>query len=284
MLIDTHSHLHFKAYDADREAVHVRMRESGVKTITVGTAMNTSREAVAYADLHPDTWAAVGFHPDHVTNEHVDEGEGDVLSEPYDKNTLENLAASSTRVVALGETGLDFHYFAADAQPEDVTQMKDSQRRVFFEHAELAAKLDKTLIVHSRDAGDDMLLALQNIRTKHPNMRMVMHAFNGPWKEAQALLDLSCWLGIGGIVTFKPRKGVTPEDALSAVVQKMPRGRILLETDAPWLAPVPVRGERNEPAHVRHIAGHLAPLLGLDYETICQTTTLNAQTCFNMPF
>lgn len=281
LLIDTHSHLHFKSYDADREAVHLRMAEFGIKTITVGTAMNTSREAVAYAEKHEDVWAAVGYHPDHVTNKHEDEDEVGANAEPFDVKKLEVMAASSPKVVAIGETGLDFHYFDQN-QVDGLPKMKAAQRQVFLDHVGIAARHDKTLIIHSRDASEDMLEVLQKVRQEHPELRMVMHAFGGTWGEAQDLLDLGCWLGIGGIVTFKPRKGVAPEDFLSSIAQKMPLDRLLLETDAPWLAPVPVRGERNEPTHVRHIAKFVAELRSLDYESVCAQTTRNAMDCFKL--
>ena len=284
MLIDTHSHLHFKAYDADREAVHARMAEFGVKTITIGTAINTSREAVAYADVHPDVWAAVGFHPDHVTSEHMDESEGDVLAEPYNVEALERLVKSSPRVLALGETGLDFHYFSVDASESEIARLQSEQRQVFLEHAKLGAEYDKALIVHSRDAGVQMLEALQEVRTRYPNLRMVVHAFNGTGREASDILDLGCWLGIGGIVTFKPRKGLAPEDTLSAIAAKMPLHKLLLETDAPWLAPVPVRGERNEPTFVRHIAQHITEARGMALADVCNATTENAEACFKTNF
>lgn len=284
MLIDTHSHLHFKAYDADREAVHARMAEFGVKTITIGTAISTSREAVAYADVHPDVWAAVGFHPDHVTSEHMDESEGDVLAEPYNVEALERLVKSSPRVLALGETGLDFHYFSVDASESEIARLQSEQRQVFLEHAKLAAEYDKALIVHSRDAGVQMLEALQEVRTRYPNLRMVVHAFNGTGREASDILDLGCWLGIGGIVTFKPRKGLAPEDTLSAIAAKMPLHKLLLETDAPWLAPVPVRGERNEPTFVRHIAQHITEARGMALADVCNATTENAEACFKTNF
>ena len=279
MLIDTHSHLHFKSYDADREAVHMRMAEFGVKTITIGTALNTSRSAVAYADVHDDTWAAVGYHPDHVTSTFEDEDEVGALDEPYNVQELEQIAASSPRVIAIGETGLDYHHIEGDLETA-----KTKQHKVFLDHINLAAKLDKGLVVHMRDAGEDMLAMLQGVRRNHVNLRIVMHAFTGTWREATNLLDLGCYLGIGGIVTFKPRKTTLPEDTLESVVKKMPLERLLLETDAPWLAPVPVRGGRNEPTFVRHIAEHVAQVRGVDYEKICQKTTENANQAFATSF
>lgn len=279
MLIDTHSHLHFKSYDPTREAVHARMAEFGVKTITVGTAMNTSRDGAAYADRHGDTWAAVGFHPDHVTNDYEDDDETGALDEPFSIGELEKIAASSPRVIAIGETGLDYHRLEGE-----IEEKKQGQRKVFLEHADLAARLDKALIIHMRDAGDDMIAILSDIRTSNPSMRMVMHSFTGSWREASALLDLGCYLGLGGILTFKPRKGTAEADVLANIAGRAPLDRLLLETDAPWLAPVPVRGERNEPSHVRHVADALAKIRGIESEEIARLTTENASVAFKTNF
>lgn len=283
MLIDTHCHVHFGSYGSDREEVHQRMREFGVKAITVGTAMTTSKSAVEYADAFDDIWSAVGFHPDHVTNEHEDAEEGNVSDQPYDAVALELMAASSSKVVALGETGLDYHYFG-EMTEDEILSAKKIQLKVFLEHAEIATRLDKALIIHSRDAAQDMLRALAEVRKKSPGLRIVQHAFNGTRQEASDLLDLGCWLGIGGIVTFKPRKETAPEDALAEIVKTIPSNKLLLETDAPWLAPTPVRGQRNEPSYVRHIADHVSRVLGLTYDEVCAMTTENARKCFNVAF
>ncbi|MDD5725847.1 MAG: TatD family hydrolase [Patescibacteria group bacterium] len=287
MLIDTHSHLHFKKYDEDREAVHERMAEFDIKTITVGTAINTSRDGVAYADEHPDTWAAVGYHPDHVTSDFEDEDEIGASKEPYDIKELENIAKSSKRVIAIGEIGLDYHYFTQEGTMKPgltIEQAKKEQQKVFLEQAALASKLNKTLIVHARDSVDDMMRITAELRRTDPNLRIVIHGFTETWQTAQTYLDLGCYLGIGGIVTFKPRKTTAPEDTLESIVKKMPLDRLLLETDAPWLAPVPVRGSRNEPAYVRHIAEHVARAKGMEYEEICKVTTKNSQEAFACEF
>ena len=287
MLIDTHSHLHFKKYDEDREAVHARMAEFGVKTITVGTAMNTSREGVAYADKHQDTWAAVGYHPDHVTSDFEDEDEIGALKEPYDIKELEKIAQSSKRVIAIGEIGLDYHYFTQEGTMKPgltIEQAKKEQQKIFLEQAALAAKLEKTLIVHVRDAADDMLRLLSELQASSTELRIVIHGFTETWQTAKAYLDLGCYLGIGGIVTFKPRKTTAPDDTLESIAKKMPLERLLLETDAPWLAPVPVRGTRNEPAYVRHVAEHVARVRGMGYEEICKVTTKNSQEAFACEF
>lgn len=425
MLIDTHSHLHFAKFDEDRSKIHARMAEFNIKNITIGTAITTSRDAIAYADTHADTWCSVGYHPEHVTSDYEDEDEKGALDEPYDIKVLEQLAKSSPRVLAIGECGLDYHrltpstpppchgeavtglpyipykndlkelagnlqqnqtpaekimwtevlsnkkasgykftrqksldgyiadfycselllvieidgkiheqqkeqdtvrtlelgdfliqviHYSNDQIETDINSVKDDlrkkilqrkeqlarphdkgdsggynqqkldQQRVFQDQINLAAKLDKTLIVHMRDAEEDMLNAIAKTRSDYPNLRIVMHSFTGTRKMAQSLLDLDCYLGIGGIVTFKPRKTTAEEDILTNIVKKIPLEQLLLETDCPWLAPVPVRGERNEPTHVRHIANFIANLRGLSLEKISKITTENAMKCFNYKF
>lgn len=287
MLVDTHSHLHFKKYDEDRNQVHTRMAEFGVKTITIGTAMNTSRDGVTYADEHPDTWAAVGYHPDHVTSDFEDEDEVGATKEPFDIGELEKIATSSPRVIAIGEVGLDYHYFNQEGTMKpglSIDEAKQNQKKAFLDQADLAAKLDKTLIIHARDSADDMLRLISDIQNSTFKLRIVIHGFSETWDIASAYLELGCYLGIGGIVTFKPRKTTAPEDTLESIVRKMPLDRLLLETDAPWLAPVPVRGTRNEPGFVKHIAEHIAQARGLDYEEICKITSQNAQNAFKCDF
>lgn len=290
MLIDTHSHLHFRKYDDDRNEVHARMAEFGVKTITVGTAMNTSRSAVEYADSHADTWASVGFHPEHVTSDFEDEDEVGALDEPFETKKLERIASLSPRVIAIGETGLDYSHLQKDNA--DFAADKKKQLEVFMAHVEVAANLNKTLIIHTRDAMDDMLQVISDIRQDverlgrgtQDDLRIAMHSFTGTWQQAQILFELGCYIGIGGIVTFKPRKDTAPEDTLMSIVQKMPLERLLLETDAPWLAPAPVRGTRNEPTNVRHIADFVAKARGMSLQEISDVTTKNAQICFNCDF
>ncbi len=288
MLIDTHSHLHFSSYDQDREQVHQRMREFDVKTITVGTAMTTSGSAVEYAEKHADTWASVGYHPEHLTSPFEDEDEKGVLGVPYAADELKRLA-QSPRVVAIGETGLDYHRLE-----EGDRASREKQIKCFREQIQIAQELNKALVVHMRDAFLDTYNILRDTRnvtretsaandksriTSHVS-QIVIHAFSGTYEEAKKFLDLDCYLGIGGIVTFKPRKGTLAIDSLSEIVKKIPLDKILLETDAPWLAPQPVRGQRNEPTYVRFVAEHIAKILELPYEHICEMTTENARKCF----
>ncbi len=283
MLIDTHSHLHFARFDEDRLAVHARMADFNIKNITIGTAINTSREAVNYAELHEDTWCAVGYHPEHVTSDYEDENEKGALDEPYNIKKLENLIQSSQRVLAVGECGLDYHYFSKNPDL-NIDKAKTDQLNIFLEQADLSARYNKALIVHSRDAGQDIIQAIKYIRDKYPSLQIVIHGFSDTWQQAQSFLDLNCYLGIGGIVTFKPRKSVPEQDILSNIVKKMPLNQLLLETDCPWLAPVPVRGERNEPSYIKYIVEFIANLRGISFTKISKITTENAITCFQCEF
>lgn len=279
-IIDTHCHLHFSAYDADRKDVHLRMQQEGVGAITVGTAMSTSREAVAYAERRASVWATVGYHPSHVTSSYEDPQEPGVQQEPYDLKRLRELAMHP-QVVAIGECGLDYHQM----DPAwDSAEGRERQRQVFEDQIALAAELDKTLIVHLRDAEDDMLEVLRRARRQFPRLRIVMHAFTSTARVAQELLELDVWFGIGGIVTFKARKTTAEEDVLSHIVTQLPLDRILLETDAPWLAPVPVRGQRNEPVYVLHIARFIAQIRGMDVADFVSHTMKNARACFKCSF
>ncbi len=280
LFIDTHCHLHFPGYDTDRLDVHARMKENYVKAITVGTAMRTSRDAVAYAGAHEDVWATVGYHPSHVTSSHEDPEEPHALEESYNIDMLKELA-SDLSVIAIGECGLDYHQMDSEW---DSAEGREKQRRIFEEQIVLAATLDKTLVVHLRDAEADMLEVLQRARTQFSSLRIVMHAFTSTAQMASDLLDLGVWFGVGGIVTFKPRKTTPAKDTLPEIVKRLPPNRILLETDAPWLAPVPVRGMRNEPAHVVHIARFIAGLRGTNEKEIGTQTTKNAERCFQVSF
>jgi TatD DNase family protein len=259
------------------------MAEFDVKNITIGTAITTSRDAITYAENHADTWCAVGYHPEHVTSDYEDEDEKGALDEPYSIKKLEELVKSSQRILAIGECGLDYHYFSENPDL-DIPKAKNDQLQTFLEQSDLAARHNKALIVHSRDAGQDIIQAINDIRGKHSSLQIIIHGFSDSWQQAQAFLDLNCYLGIGGIVTFKPRKSTPEQDILSNIVKKMPLNRLLLETDCPWLAPVPVRGERNEPTHVRHIADFIANLHKISFAEISKITTENAQNAFNCEF
>ena len=279
MLIDTHSHLHFPAFDEDREEVYQRMVEDDIGTITIGTAISTSRTAISFAQAHDNVWASIGYHPDHVTSSFEDNDlEPDVFEEKYSIDVFEELIKED-KVVAVGEIGLDFSHL--DDQWTFESAFKE-QKKVFFEQAFLADKYDKPLIVHMRDAGQKGVEVIAELKIMHPNLKIVRHAYTGGMDEMLELLKVGCYFGIGGIVTFKPRKDTLERDRLSNVVKQIPLDKLLLETDAPWLSPVPKRGERNEPDFVKYIAQYVADLKNISFEDLVKETTNNANNVFKL--
>jgi TatD DNase family protein len=276
-LIDTHSHLHFRSYDADRDAVLERMREQAVRTITVGTNIATSRGAVRLAERASGVFAAVGYHPGNLTSSHED-GEQEIDAEHYSAAAIRRIAESSKRVVAIGEIGLD--YAAIDPERDGKEAMR-VQADAFLEQMSLAFDLNLPVIIHCRDAFDDLIAILKNMHaTARP--RAVVHCFTQPWELAERLLDLGLFLSFTGNITFKPRKSDDPAAHVHRVIERMPLNRIMIETDAPWLAPVPHRGKRNEPVFVKYVADKIAELRNVPPEEIAKATTENAMGFFSL--
>ncbi len=247
-MIDSHAHVHDRAFDADRAATIQRARDAGVVGIvTIGCDLEDSERAIAAARAFGIV-ASVGIHPHEA------------------KSAPENVAAAfaplleSPEVVAIGETGLDFHY---DHSPHDV------QERVLRAQIGVARERDLPLVFHVRDAHDRMLEILREERGA--GMRGVVHCFTGTADHARAYVEtFGLCLGVGGVLTFK-----TATD-LRAAVKAVGIEPLLLETDAPYLAPVPMRGERNEPAFVTYTAEQLAQTLGMAPSTVAEVTTRNA--------
>jgi TatD DNase family protein len=275
-LIDTHSHLHFRSYDADRDAVLERMREKNVWTVTVGTNMATSRGAIRLAERAAGVFAAVGYHPGNLTSPQED-GEQEIDTEPYHIAAMREIATSSERVVAMGEIGLDYAYI----DQTDVKSAVKKQTDAFLEQMSLAADLDLPVIIHCRDAFDDLTTLLRNMDAS-ARPKAVVHCFTQPWELAERLLDLGLFLSFTGNITFKPRKTDDPALHVHRVIERMPLDRIMIETDAPWLAPVPHRGKRNEPVFVKHVANKIAELRNVPPEEIAKTTTENAMGFFSL--
>ncbi|MFH2232405.1 MAG: TatD family hydrolase [Patescibacteria group bacterium] len=276
-LIDTHSHLHFKPYDQDRADVLNRMKENDVRTITVGTAVETSRSAIELAESSDLVWAAVGYHPDHCTSSHVDEDEGEVHD--FSLKQIETLAHSSKRVVAIGEIGLDFHHIDKEWNLDDA---KEAQKKVFIEQLQLANDMNLPVIIHCRDAYEELAQVIQDRATAGFKVRGVMHCFGQSWDVAKIFLDLGLHLSFTGTITFKPRAKDDPAKHVHRVIEMMPEERLMIETDAPWLAPDPFRGKRNEPIYVEHIAKKVAELRGMTFEQVAKLTTKNAEEFFRI--
>ena len=258
MLIDSHCHLDFSKFDRDRDAVVRRAREAGVELIiNPGYNLESSRRAVALTERYPEVYAAVGVHP-HEAKTVTDE----VIAEL-------RLLAAQPKVVAIGEIGLDFY---RDLSPRDV------QRRVFRQQLALAADLELPVIVHSREAHDDvMAILMENIQYPISSFKGVLHAFSGDRAMAEKVFDLGFCLGIAGPVTFRNAR------RLRALVRELPLKRLLIETDAPYLAPHPYRGKRNEPARVALVAAAVAELHGVGETEVGEQTAAAARQLFGLP-
>ncbi len=245
MLVDSHCHLDFADFAAERDAVVARARAAGVGTmLTIATRLDQFPGVRSIAEAYPDIWCSVGVHP-HEAADHAALSAAD----------LARLAAHP-RVVGIGETGLDFHY---DHSPREV------QERVFRAHIAAAQTSGLPLIIHARAADDAVARMLREERAP-PG---VMHCFSSGRGLAEAALDLGFYISISGIVTFKNA------EELRAIVRDVPLERLLVETDAPYLAPVPYRGRRNEPAYVAATAMVVAALKGVDPEHLAAATTDN---------
>jgi TatD family hydrolase len=253
-LFDTHAHLHFPEFVDDLDAVIARARDAGVNgMLTIGTDVETSRAAIAIASREPDVWAAVGVHP----HEAADATE-DVIAE------IEKLA-SAPRVVAVGEIGLD--YFR-NLSP------RDAQTRCFRALLDVARRVEKPALIHCRDAHDDVLATLADGRVA--DVGGIMHCFSGDAAIARRCLDLGLLISIAGPVTY-PNARTLPE-----VVQLVPRDRLVVETDCPYLPPQPYRGKRNEPAYVAITAARVSELRGEALETLGPAMAQNARRLFRI--
>lgn len=255
-LIDTHCHLNHPDFDLDQAAVRQRAFDAGVAAmLVIGYDITSSVKAVQLAE-ESGLYAAIGIHPESALEWSGDSA--DLL------RAL--LQASPEKIVACGEIGLDYHW---DTVP------RPAQQAVFAAQIAWAAILrpDLPLVIHCRDAQPDVLAILRESGTAAP---IVMHCFTGDIAAAQACLDLGCYLGIGGVATFKK------SDAVRAAVAYAPLERILLETDCPYLAPQRWRGKRNEPSYLPAIAETVAEAKGLPVEAIASATTTTARALFRM--
>ena len=258
MLIDTHVHLDDLRYDTDREAVFQRAEEAGVGAfITIGCDLSTSTSAVKLATERSNVYATVGVHPHEVKR-----------IEPHWFEELQQLA-QQPKVVAFGEIGLDYHY---DHSPREI------QRQQFRQQVTIAKSLNLPLIIHTREAQEDTIAILQEEQAD--SVGGVFHCFSGdPWLAKEAL-DLGFYLSFSGIITFRNAT------LLRDVIRTVPDDRILIETDAPYLTPVPFRGKRNESAYVKYVAEQIAELKFGDSTTglseISELTTHNAKRLFKI--
>jgi TatD DNase family protein len=274
---DSHSHLQFSAYDADRAAVVGRMKKAGVGTIVVGTNYKTSSAAVALAEaLGEGFFSSVAVHPGHVFSPHHDPNEQAEApkEEMFDAAVFSKLLLTSKKIVGVGECGLD--YFRLKDDP-DFKTIRNRQRENFA--AQIAfAKVNKLpLIVHARDAHSDTLALL--VSEAAGRASGVMHCFTGTKDEAKKYLDLGFYISLTCAVTYGPRKNET-QNPLREIAKYVPLERLLVETDSPYLSPLKSRGERNEPANVLEAVAKIAELREEPEQKIAQATAENAKRLF----
>ncbi|MEK7658410.1 MAG: TatD family hydrolase [Patescibacteria group bacterium] len=302
MIIDTHSHLSFKAYDSDRDEVIKRTQKEGVVCIDVGTKYETSKRAVELAEKYENIYAAVGMHPIHIKTDLLklkldkEEGAFAPLGEEFDKAKYRELVINSEkkaegpnsrrtegseelkrrRVVAVGEIGLDYYYKPKGTAKKE--QFKEKQKQVFLQQLELAEELNLPVIVHCRMAHQDVIEILKN-----KNVEGVIHCFTGNWEEAQKYIDLGFYIGLNGIIFSalgRPASG--GKLPLDDVVTQCPLDKILTETDCPYLTPLQENGKRNEPIFVKHVIQKIADLKSVSFAEVADKTTQNAKKLFNI--
>lgn len=250
-LIDTHAHLDSSDYNRDRAAVIAQAFAERIGVITVGADIESSAAAVKLAERYRCIWAAVGVHPHDAK-----------MLAPSGMERLRAMARQDS-VVAIGEIGLDYY---RDLSPRNV------QRQAFVDQIELAGELNLPVIVHNRESTKDMLAILR----KHRPKRGVIHSFLGDRSLAEEFIALGLYLGIGGPLTFDKN------NILREAVAAAPLDRILIETDCPYLTPVPHRGKRNEPAYVRYVAEEIARLKEMTLQQVLHATTKTASTVFSL--
>jgi len=255
---DIHSHLNFDKYDADRDAVIEHMRQEKCSTTTIGTGLKTSEEAIALADKYEHLFATIGLHP-------TDTQEGFV------KEDFEKLITHS-KVVAVGECGLDY---ARISEAKDSELEKKIQKDIFEQHIELAVAYNKPLMIHCRDAYPDALEILKSKQKVHgENVRGNFHFFTSPVDIAKQCLDIGFTVSFTGVITFVKE--------YAEIVEYVPLEHMMSETDAPFAAPVPHRGKRNEPLYVKEVVKKIAEIKNKDLEEVKKILVENALNFFSI--
>ena len=277
-IFDTHAHLCDAAFDEDREAIIADLGTHGVGAFTeIGFDLPSSRAALALAERYPQVYAAVGFHPDH--SDHLRD---------EDVETLRKMVENDQKIVAIGEIGLDYHYTregilrraAASGQEPDPESLATAdpepeiQKACFRRMLQLARALGLPINVHSREAAQD---TYDLIAEEHAYKNSgIIHCFGYPVEMAERFVKLGMYVGVGGVVTFKNAR------KLKEVVERIPIERIVLETDCPYMAPVPKRGTRNDPRNLPYVVEEIAALRQMDPAEVIRITTENAKRVYRI--
>lgn len=274
MLIDTHAHLNFNAFKNDAEEAAKRALDKNIWMINVGSQYSTSERAILIAEKYPEgVYAAIGIHPIHLSElifkDKVDEDEEVEFHpsiEEFDEAKYLELSKSK-KVVAIGEIGLDYFHNSEN---------KEKQKEVFSAQIDMAMKLSFPIIIHCREAHNDVMEILRNKKKLYgEKLRGVVHCFSGRLSQARIYTEeLSFCLGFNGIITF--------DRGYDKVLREIDLKYFLVETDCPYLTPVPFRGKRNEPAYVEYVAEKIAEIKNVDFNEVSKITTDNALKLFNL--
>jgi TatD DNase family protein len=262
--IDIHSHLNFSNYDNDREEIIQKLKENNIWTITVGTELKTSKEAVALADTHENLYATIGLHPTHILEEKDN-------PEFFDEKVYEQLV-KNPKVLALGECGLDYAFMSprpGSSVPNNIEVIKKQQKADFEKQIEFAVKYNKPLMIHCRDAYADCLDILKSKQKEYgEKVRGNFHFFTSPIEIAKECLEIGFTVSFTGPITFVSKY----ED----IVRYVPLERMMAETDAPFASPTPYRGKRNEPFYVKEIVKKIAEIKKEPFDKVQKQMVQNA--------
>ena len=245
---DIHSHLNFGDYEKDWEEVIGRMRETGTRTIVVGTDYESSKRTVELAEQYPEIYACIGVHP------------ADNVSASFEVDKFDKLV-SRPKVVAVGECGMDFFH-------QDKTQDFERQKKLFLNQIDFAMAHNKPIMIHARDAYEEILQILESLGGPTAKLRGNVHFFAGDLTTAKRFIELGFTLSFTGVITFA--------NSYDEVIKSVPLSSIMAETDAPFVAPVPYRGKRNEPSYVVEVAKKIAEIRGSDFEEVRKALVENA--------
>ncbi|MBN1967831.1 MAG: TatD family hydrolase [Candidatus Delongbacteria bacterium] len=252
MFVDTHAHLYFEKYDEDRDFLIRSFTENSVEAvITIGTDPINSRECIKLAEKYHNIYASVGYHPTDL---------GDLKES--DLNDLRSMI-NHEKVVAIGEAGLDYYW---DNVP------REKQKKFFIKQLELSLEENIPIIIHNRDADSDMMEIIENIS---PVYSGVFHCYAGDLKMAEKLIERGFYISFTGNITYK-------KSDRSEIIEKLPLNKLLLETDSPFMTPVPFRGKRNDPNFIKYVAEKIASIKQISLDEVAFHTTENAKRLFNL--
>ena len=279
MLIDTHAHVNFNAFRDDADEVIKKTLDENIWMILVGTEYKTSKRALDYANKYEKgVYAAVGLHPIHLYELEAkdEEYEFTTRAEDFNYGVYEKLGQFE-KVVAIGEVGLDYHHIKPQ---ENINEVKKKQQNVFYNQLLLARRLSKPVIIHCRQAHDDMLKVLKKFRKEHRDLIPagrawgVMHCFSGDEDLAWQYFNLGLIISFTGLITFSRQ--------WDDLIRKLPNDKFMIETDAPFMTPEPFRGKRNEPALVKYVAARVAEIKNLTTDRVAKITSENARRFFEI--